>query len=148
MAKKTQPKKPMSKTIALVFVLLMMGSTIGLFVEIILRPSNQVEIPQSRVIKYHLTEAQVKILLANYQTILEYNYPPNCFDCNSFLTSLEQWTMSSDDQIYLQEIQIDGSSSKLTIVSLRGQKTLYDPTKDDARAEICDLLISRSLFCI
>jgi len=142
-------KKPMSKTIALVFVLLMMGGTIGMLVGAFLKSSDEVEIPQNRIIKYKLTEAQIKELLRNYQTVVEYEYSSGCLECGTLLTSLEQWTLSSDNQMYLQEIQSDtSSSSKLTIVSLRGQKTLYDPSQDDARNLICDLLISRSLFCV
>lgn len=149
MAKKTKEKKPMSKTVALIFVLLMMGSTIGMFVNILLQPSDKVEIPQNRIIHYRLTEVQAKALMSNYQTIVEYDYPSVCVECGFLLTSLEQWTMNSDDQIYLQEIQSDSSSSsKLTITSLRGQKMLYDPNLEDARNEICDILISRSLFCV
>jgi len=142
-------KKPMSKTVALVFALLMMGGTIGMIVGAFLSPSNEVEIPQNRIIKYKMTETQIKELLKNYQTVVEYEYSSGCLECGSLLTSLEQWTVGSDNQMYLQEIQTDtSSSSKLTIVSLRGQKILYDPSQTDAKDIICDLLISRSLFCV
>ena len=139
----------MSKTVALIFALLMMGGTIGMFVGAFIKPSDEVEIPQNRIIKYKLTEAQIKELLRNYNTVVEYEYSSGCMECGILLTSLEEWTMRSDDQIYLQEIQSDTSSpGKLTIISLRGQKTLYDPSYDDVRNIICDLLISRSLFCL
>ena len=142
-------KKPMSKTIALAFVILMMTGTIGMLAGAFLNSSDEVEIPQNRIIKYKMTEAQIKELLKNYQTVVEYEYSSGCLECGILLTSLEQWTMGSDNQMYLQDIQSDtSSSSKLTVVSLRGQKTLYDPSQDDARNVICDLLISRSLFCI
>ncbi len=148
MAKK-EKKQKMSKLIAILFVVLMLGTTIAMFVDVFLKPSDKVEIPQNRVIHYQLTEAQVKALISNYQTVLEYEYPSGCLKCGSLLTTMEQWTMSSDNQMYLQEIQKDtSSSSKLTITSLRGQKILYDPTQEDARNDICEMLISRSLFCV
>jgi len=56
----------MSKTVALMFVLLMMVGTIGMLVDAFLKPSDEVEIPQNRIIKYKLTESQIKELLKNY----------------------------------------------------------------------------------
>lgn len=142
-------KKPMSKIVAIFFSLLMLGSVIGIFLGIILNKEEKVEVPQNKIIKYRLTEAQTKELLNNYYTVIEYEYPSGCYECGSMLTSLEQWTMSSDNQIYLQEIQTDTSSSiKLTITSLRGQEILHNPSQEDARNDICELLISRSLFCV
>jgi len=139
----------MSKTIAILFVILMMGSSIGLLAEIFLKPSEKVELPESKIIKYSLTEVQAKELLKNYYTVVKYEYPSGCVECGKFVASLEQWTVNSDNQIYLQEIQTDtSSSSKLTITSLRGQKIFNDPVQEDARDGICDLLISRSLFCV
>ena len=145
------PKKKnlLSKPAALVLIILMMASTIAMIVGIFLQPSNKIELPQNRIIKYKLSETQVKELLRGYYTVLEYDYPSYCLDCTTFLNNLEYWTMSSDNQMYLQEIQVDSSSSsKLTIVSLRGQKTIYDPNVDEARETICDLLIEQSIFCL
>lgn len=115
----------------------------------ILTKPDTIKIPENKIIKYKLTDSQVKELLKNYYTVVEYEYPSGCIECGNLVTSLEQWTMSSDNQIYLQEIQTDtSSSSKITVISLRGQKTLYDPNQDDARNDICELLITSSLFCV
>ncbi|MEM5793347.1 MAG: hypothetical protein QXY45_03260 [Candidatus Aenigmatarchaeota archaeon] len=145
MPKKEKPK--ISKTVALFFILLMLGSTIGLVIEIFLKPSGKIEIPANRVLKYKLDDNQVKVLLKNYQTVIEYEYPDNCLECSTLITSLETWATSSDNQIYLQELS--GSNiNKLTITSLRGQKILYDPTPEEARSDICELIINRPIFCL
>jgi len=107
------------------------------------------EVLTNRIIEYRLTEVQIKELLRNYKTVIEYEYPSYCSECSSFLNSLEYWTLNSDDQIYLQKIEIDGaSSSKLIIKSLRGEQILYDSSIDEAREVICELLVSTSPFCL
>ena len=136
------------KIIAILFVILMLGSTMAMFVEVVLKKSEEIQLPPSRVVKYRLTEDRIKLLLGKYYTVVEYDYPSACIECGSLLTSLEQWATSSDSQIYLQEVQSDASSSTLSMISLRGQKTLYDPKIDETRNEICSLLVSRSLFCL
>ncbi len=144
----SKKKAKLSKPVAIILVLLMMGSTIGMLLSIFLNPSEEIELP-NRITKYKLTDPQIKELINNYHTVIEYEYPSGCLECGTLLNSLEYWTSSSENQIYLQEIQIDtGSSSKLTIISLRGQETLHNPSQDEARDTICDLLISRSLFCV
>jgi len=146
---KKNEKPRMSKTIALIFIILMMGSSLIAIIEIFFQPSTKVEIPSNRIIKYRLEEPQLKELIKNYKTTIEYEYPSNCIECGKLLSSLESWVTNSDDQIYLQEIEVkSSSSSKMIITSLKGQKILYDPTLDEARDDICEILISRPLFCL
>jgi len=139
----------MSKVVALLFVMLMMVGTIGMFISVLLKPSDKVEIPGSRLITYRLTEVQLKEIIKNYYTNVEYVYPSGCMECGVILNSLEYWTAMSDNQIYLQEVQDDSSSSsKLTVTSLRGQEILHNPNEDEIKNDICDMLIDRSLFCL
>ncbi|MBD3155636.1 MAG: hypothetical protein GF368_03195 [Candidatus Aenigmarchaeota archaeon] len=148
---KKDKKSKISKPVAIILIILMLGSTIGMFASIFLNPEEEVELPNNKIIKYRLTEAQVKKLIGDprYKTVIEYEYPSGCLECANLLNNLEYFTMNSENQIYLQEIQKDGiSSSKLTVTSLRGQEILYNPTTEEALDIICELIISSPLFCL
>lgn len=145
---KKEKKAKLSKPVAIIFIILMMGSVIAMIVEIFFKQP-PIEPPPQKIIKYRMSETQLKLLLGNYYTIIDYEYPSACVECGIIATEMEKWALSSDNQIYLQEIQSDtASSSKLTVMSLRGQNTIYEPTQEDARQLICDLIISRPLFCL
>jgi hypothetical protein len=149
---KNKPKKKSSllKFGAIVFGLLMMGTTIGMFVGLFTAPKEQaVDVPNSKVINYRLTEAQVKKLLLEYYTVVEYEYPSYCLECTNFKSYLEYLTMSSENQVYLQEIEVDSSSPvKMKVTSLRGQEIIHDPNMEEAKEAICEMLIRSSLMCL
>jgi hypothetical protein len=144
-------KAKLSKPVAAILIVLMMGSTIGMFASVFMKPSEEIELPNNRIIKYRLTEVQLKKLIGQprYQTVIEYEYPSGCLECGTLLNNLEYWTMNSDNQIYLQEIQRDDiSSSKLTVISLRGQEIIHNPELGESQDTICELIISSPLFCL
>lgn len=137
------------KTIALVFILLMFGST---FTYALLNAfgekNTEVQIPQEKILNYELSEQQKQYLLSKGYTLIEYSYPTGCLDCINVKKDLEKITQISDDQIYLQELTNSGEVSKLTIVSLNGGKTTNNPTITETETSVCDLLIKKSLWCV
>lgn len=137
------------KMIALVFILLMFGST---FTYALLNAfgekNTEVQIPQDKILSYALNEQQKQYLLSKGYTLLEYSYPTGCLECIDVKKDLEKTTQISDDQVYLQELTNSGEVSKLTILSLNGGKTINNPTIKEAETSVCDLLIKKSLWCI
>jgi hypothetical protein len=142
-------KNKQMKMIALVFILLMFGST---FTYALLNAfgekGTEVPIPQDKILSYELNEQQRQYLLGKGFTLIEYSYPTGCLECIDVKKDLEKITQISDDQIYLQELTNSGEVSKLTIVNLNGGKTINNPTIKEAETSICDLLIKRSLWCV
>lgn len=142
-------KDKQMKTIALVFILLMFGST---FTYALLNAfgekNTEVQIPQEKILNYELSEQQKQYLLSKGYTLIEYSYPTGCLDCINVKKDLEKITQISDDQIYLQELTNSGEVSKLTIVSLNGGKTTNNPTITETETSVCDLLIKKSLWCV
>ena len=139
-----------NQLVALIFVLLMAVSSVGTLIMNIPKPSNeQVQIPKEKILNYKLSEQQRKYLLSQYFTLVEYSYPSVCFNCTNQMKKLEQLTQDSDNQIFLQEIPSDNVTQiVVTIASLRGQETLYDPTEQEIQDKLCELLLTRPLFCV
>lgn len=136
------------KLIALVFIILMFGSTFAIFITF-RTPEETIEIPNQRIINYRLNERQRSYLLQRGYTLIEYSYFTGCFECANIKNKLEQITLNSDDQIFLQElISTETVSTSLSIASLKDQKTLDDPTEEEIESIVCDILINRPLWCI
>ncbi|MDI6825651.1 MAG: hypothetical protein QMD36_00430 [Candidatus Aenigmarchaeota archaeon] len=136
------------KTIALVFILLMFGSTFTYALLNSLRGSGkEIQIPQDRILNYELNEEQRRYLLTRGFTLIEYSYPTGCLECINVKNNLERITQISDGQIFLQELIKEGTP-KLTITSWNGGKTLNDPKSKEAETLICDLLIEKPLWCV
>lgn len=137
------------KTISLFFILLMFGSTFAYaLLNVFGDRGEEIQIPQERILTYELNEQQRRYLRARGFTLIEYSYPTGCLDCISVKSNLERITQNSEDQIFLQELIVSDSSSKLTITSLNGQKTLNNPTDEEIENTICDLLLRRPLWCV
>jgi hypothetical protein len=137
-----------SKIIALVFAFLMMGSTLTYWVmSLFNQPSNQLQIPQDKVLNYELNENQRAYLLKNYFTLIEYRYSTGCLECINMRNNLEKLTTQSDNQIYLQEIVSNGAD-KITITSLNGQKTITNPEINQTEMVICNVLLQRPIWCV
>lgn len=137
------------KMIALVFILLMFGSTFTYaLLNVFGEKGTEVPIPQDKILNYELNEQQRQYLLGKGFTLIEYSYPTGCLECIDVKKDLEKITQISDDQIYLQELTNSGEVSKLTIISLNGGKTINNPIIKEAETSICDVLIRRPLWCV
>ncbi len=137
------------KTIALIFVLLMFGST---FTYALLNAfgekEEEIQIPQEKILNYELNDQQKKYLLPKGYTLILYSYTTGCLDCITVKNDLERITQNSDNQIFLQEVVKSEGISVVTIVSLNGGKTINNPTINELENSICDVLIQRPLWCV
>ena len=136
------------KIIALFFIVLMFGSTFAYgIMSLFNQPSDQLQIPQDKILNYELNEQQRTYLLRRYYTLVEYRYPSGCIECVDMRGELEKITMNSDGQIYLQEILSDGSD-RITITSLNGAKTITKPSINETQEAICNILLQRPIWCV
>ena len=110
------------KLIAIVFILLMVGSSIGAMVTTLFAPKNEVKIPNNLILTSKLSEAQKIEMLNLGFTIVEYNYPQTCFSCEQQKGVLESWVLQSENQVYLQEGYSSGSATHVTIDSYKGSE--------------------------
>jgi hypothetical protein len=136
------------KIIALFFIVLMFGSTFAYgIMSFFNQPSDEVQIPQDKILNYELNEQQKTYLLRRYFTLVEYRYSSGCLGCIDMKNELERITMNSEGQIYLQEILSDGSD-KITITSLNGAKSITNPTVNETQEAVCNLLLQRPIWCV
>lgn len=140
----------MNQLAALLFIVLMIGSTGAFaFLNAFRSPEeNKIEIPQSRVIDYEMSEQQIKYLLSQGYTVLKYSYSSGCLECGGILSRLEGYTQTSEGQIYLEEIMSNDVSSELEVTSLYGQKKLENPTQDEIQETLCEKLLNKPLWCV
>ncbi len=126
----------------------MFGSTFAYgLMSLFNQPTDQIQIPQDKILTYELTEQQKTYLLRRYFTLIEYRYSSGCMDCISMKNELERITLNSDGQIYLQEILSEGSDG-VTITSLNGAKTITNPTINETQEAVCNLLLQRPVWCV
>jgi len=138
-----------SKMIALIIIVLMIGSSIGLQIYYSLKPQeNENQIPSEKILDYQLTDVQQKFLLSNGFTLIEFYSSPDCVDCEKTKRKLEDLTRDSDNQIYLQKLFEARTLPKIKITSLRGQEILINATNEEIKNDICDLILRRPLWCI
>lgn len=136
------------KIVALFFVVLMFGSTFAYgIMSLFNQPTDQLQIPSDKIINYELNQQQKSYLMGKGYTLIEYRYPSGCLDCVDIRKNLERITMTSDGQIYLQELLSDGSD-KVTITSFNGQKVLIDPDVNQTEETVCNLLLQRPIWCV
>ena len=141
-----QLKKLSRKTISLFFILIMFSSTLAYSLLSAFIPKEELKIPKERILNYELNTAQKSFLLRRGFTLIEYYYPPNCLNCTQIRDRLEEMTRTSNNQIFLQEL--NGESHKVVITSFRGQKTLYDPDVKTLETTVCDLLAETPIWCV
>lgn len=126
----------------------MFGSTVAYgIMSLFSQPTDQLQIPQDKILNYGLNEQQKTYLLRRYFTLIEYRYSSGCLECIDMKYELERITMNSEGQIYLQEILSDGPD-KITITSLNGAKTITRPTIDETQEAVCNLLLRRPMWCV
>jgi len=136
------------KIIALFFIVLMFGSTFAYgLMSLFSQPTNQLQIPQDKILLYELNEQQKTYLLRRYYTLIEYRYSSGCLECIDMKNELERITFNSDGQIYLQEILSEGSD-RITIKSLNGAKTITKPTANETQEAVCNILLQRPMWCV
>jgi len=136
------------KIVALFFIVLMFGSTFAYgIMSLFNQPTDQLQIPQDKILNYELDEQQKTYLLRSYFTLVEYRYSSGCLGCIDMKNELERITFNSEGQIYLQEILSEGSD-RITITSLNGEKTITKPAINETQEAVCNLLLQRPVWCV
>lgn len=136
------------KIMALFFVILMFGSTFAYaLMNMFGNESEEISIPQEKILNYELNDAQRKYLLTRGYTLIEYYFPDGCLDCISTKNNLEQLTQRSEGQIYLQEVT-KGETTGIVLTSRNGQKILTEPTGEEIETTVCSLLLQKPLWCV
>jgi len=131
---------------AIVFILILVGSTIAYGLISLLGPKNDYSIPKEKIINYKLSQTQVALLVQNYFTVVEYNYTIGCVECIQVKNYLEDLTQNSDGQIYLQEIIVN-DSPRLYLINVLNETVIENPTPDQAIDVVCNNLISTPVWC-
>ena len=126
----------------------MFGSTFAYgIMSLFNQPTDQLQIPQDKILNYELDEQQKTYLLRSYFTLVEYRYSSGCLGCIDMKNELERITFNSEGQIYLQEILSEGSD-RITITSLNGEKTITKPAINETQEAVCNLLLQRPVWCV
>ena len=138
------------KIISLIFIFLMSASTFAYAIlSAFKNPGEEVKIPNQRIINFELNQQQKSYLLQRGYTLIKYEYYNGCLECANTKTSLESLTNNADNQIFLQEIVSDQSSTQtVTITSFKGEKTLKNPSNLDLQTNICNLITNKPLWCV
>jgi len=138
------------KVISLIFIFLMFGSTLAYAVLSTFGNRNEdIKIPNERIINFELNKQQRSFLLQRGYTLIKYEYYNGCMECAETKTSLESLTNNADNQIFLQEIVSDQTTTQtVMITSFKGEKTLKNPSNLDLQTNICNLIINKPLWCV
>lgn len=139
-----------NRTIALIFIFLMVGSTVAYAILSIFGTKNQQTffIPDQKILNYELSQEQINFLISRYITIIKYDYPSNCVNCLEVKKILEDITQNSDNQIFLQEIETNITKPKLYVYNILNETTIDDPTPSIAATSVCKILISSPMWCV
>ncbi|MBU5688917.1 MAG: hypothetical protein KQA41_01675 [Candidatus Aenigmarchaeota archaeon] len=144
MAKKDASTK--QRVLAIVFILILVGSSVAYGIIALFGPKNDFSIPKERILNYKLNKIQVDLLVNNYFTVIEYNYTSSCIECIQIKNYLEDLTQNSDGQIYLQEILVNDKNS-IHIINLLNETLIEEPNISQAINAVCDNLLSTPLWC-
>ena len=143
------PKKDASvkqRVLAIVFMVILIGSTVAYGIIALFGPKNDYSIPKERVINYKLNQVQVALLVQNYFTVVEYNYTNGCLECVQVKNYLEDLAQNSDGQMYLQEILVE-DEPKLYLINALNETVINNPTPAQAVDIVCSRLLSTPLWC-
>jgi hypothetical protein len=126
----------------------MFGSTFAVWISSFFnQPTDRIQIPQEKVINFELSQEQKTYLMRRGYTLIEYRYASGCLECIDMRRNLQRITMTSDEQIYLQEI-VSSGTDKVNVISLNGQKTATNPNINETKEMVCDLIMQRPIWCV
>lgn len=93
-----------------------------------------------------LTPEQERQLLSAGKTIIFYNRPDACQECEEITSFLQSISISYADQVVL--IEREAESVAIKIKSAYGQKILGVATKERISAVLCEMMINPPATCI
>jgi len=141
---------------AIIFIVLMMGSTIAYtFIQAYqlgLGPgssSSQVKLPDTNIIDYDLSIDQEQLALSQDITIMKYSYSPTCTQCLTLVNQLEGLATQLGNQVFLENLvtQTGNQTAVLTMTSSQNSKIYTNPTTNDIIDGMCSVLVKPPLDC-
>jgi len=134
--------------VAIFFIFIMLFSTFAFsFLQTVWRPSEEeVTLPRENIIDYELTIEQEALALRLGKTIAKFYYYTGCLECGDRLSLLEYMAQQFSDQIIVEEILTDGTTS-LSIRSYYGEKNLVDATQEQIFDAFCELMTKPPIVC-
>lgn len=134
--------------IAIFFMLLMLVSTFAFsFLQSTMSPSSEeVELPEKNIIDYELTVEQENLAFSRGMTIAKFYYYIGCMECNNQLSFLDYMAKQFSDQIILEELTTNRTTS-LNIKSYYGEKNFLNATQDQMFKAFCDLMAKPPITC-
>ncbi|HLC39627.1 MAG TPA: hypothetical protein VJJ76_01970 [archaeon] len=139
---------------AILFIVLMMGSTIAYsFIQAInfglYGNSGQVKLPDTNLLDYDLSIAQEQLALQEGKTVVKYSYSTTCVECLGLANQLEGLANQLKDQvIIIRLVQSSGNqTATLSLASAENSKLYSNPTTGDIVDGLCDVLINPPVDC-
>ena len=103
----------------------------------------------SNIITFRLTNSTRENIIQQRGTIMTFEYDGKCDDCDYQKYYLEQIATEYKNQLILEEILNESfTSSKLSIVSIYGNRTFANPTENETFYALCDLLYMPPTSCV
>jgi len=134
--------------VAIFFILLMLISTFAfsLLQSVRVPSSGKVTLPERNIIDYELAADQESLALSRGMTVAKLYYYIGCMECNEQLSFLEYMARQFPDQIILEEI-ITNRTTSLSISSYYGQKNLVNATQEQMLKAFCDVMAKPPITC-
>lgn len=140
-------KLPKLKVAAMFLIFIMVFSTFAFtLLQSINPPQGEVKLPEGNIVKYELTIEQEKLALNLGKTIAKFYYYNGCLECASQLGFLESAANQFSDQVIVEEILTDKTTS-LSITSYYGQRMLTNATQEQMLDAFCELMIKPPIIC-
>lgn len=145
----------LGKLVAILLLLLMLGSTVTSFALQAFNRGRQngnqesVELPESNIVDYEITDEQKSYLMRQGKTILEYRYQIACANCAEQRAYIEAAANEFSDQIFLQEI-VDSQAIRpiLEMNSFYGRLSLDDPSTEEILDGLCEIMADPPVRCV
>jgi hypothetical protein len=93
-----------------------------------------------------LTPEQERQLINSGKTIVFFNRPANCTECQEVANYLQELSIGYADQIVL--VEKDSDSVVILVKSAYGQKVLGLATKQRITAVLCELMVNPPATCV
>jgi len=140
---------------AILFILLMMGSTIAYsFIQAINfglygAGSREVKLPEKNIIDYQLSIEQERLALQQGKTVVKYSYSTTCVECLRIAAQLEDIANQLKEQVIVERLvqQSGNQTAVLTVTSTQNSKIYSSPTSENMVEGLCEVLINPPLYC-